>query len=921
KFGEIRRLIGIAKLSSEQGQKVLDRINGLEEMIDGFTKFKDLRLYIKDLKNLTIGELIARLNLAGEISIALSNAYTEEGGLSVAVRSTSLVEDTMKTAAAGRFKTYVYVRGKKALLESITKCTAYYCVEYGETYPYQPILIQRMIDADSSAIVNTMNAATYSWDEFVIDSAWGAGYGLMAGDLESDMFILDFMKGVLVNKVVASKKYKYIFNQPEGIGVVKVETDANEIGRPSLSDDVIKEIYLFVVSLREIHGYPLDIEIVVKDNKIYVVQVRPIPGLFRESVVKRLSEKEEHVGLEGLRPRELPFILDKLLKWIRRHIFTVVMIEYSAEENIEYKKILEEKGYRVISFRSADKAFKFIRENRGYFSSIFADYSIVTRGKSFVKDVRSINQTIQIIGHTSHRDVIGRKESDDVWHGEEFKWADKTKQEGVNQVDRVYRDFMQDSFINWFFSKMYKYRPWLLRQFLNRIKNRFASGGTESGWAEISSLVKKLSLDSKESVFTVWVICDQNKERSPIVAAKIRASIPEELRGCIKVEDYGLSGKSDVYVDSVVLKDAELKNHMPVKIPYEKIKKPDLVLVMTRRQENALKDKLGKRVKTALNKDIDIVYPYEKFRQEISRDLHLINQNIIDGIKEKYKDSIASNTLAKLSLLKRKFKLYVFDFDDTLAKGGRRIKRKMVRELLSILKQGGHVAILTGRGMEKAGQIAGLKELLIKHIDAQTRIDYRDQIHFLCEAGGDVWRFDDRGELVHDKDASEVLEEDVRQEIDKHMKEVTAELGLETRLSRGKGLFIVKRDSEMALHFTDNKLFHHLDRAKERLGELLKDFDVNVERSSVAVDVTATTKEKSIEALLKKLNIQARDVLVGGDGHNDLGMLKIVLEHGGTAIFAGDRKMLLHSVIASEAKQSQVIVVRGPTGVREALGR
>ncbi|MBU4311175.1 MAG: HAD hydrolase family protein, partial [Candidatus Omnitrophica bacterium] len=268
----------------------------------------------------------------------------------------------------------------------------------------------------------------------------------------------------------------------------------------------------------------------------------------------------------------------------------------------------------------------------------------------------------------------------------------------------------------------------------------------------------------------------------------------------------------------------------------------------------------------------------------------------------------------KSALLNKRFKLYVFDFDDTLAKAGHRITKKMLKELLFILEQGGHVAILTGRGMHQVDDVAGLKKLLVERIDKKTRIEYWDKIHFLCEAGGSIWGFNKEGKLIKDEETSRALTKKEKAKIKENIHTALEELGLGEYLD-GKRLKIVERESEVSLFFKTKKMQKHLDAVKGKLEDALKEMDVNVERSSIAMDVTRVTKEETIEVLRKKLDIQAKDILVGADGYNDLGMLRVVLEQGGTAIFAGNPEIL--KVLSNYI--NNIVTVKGPAGLRKAL--
>jgi phosphoenolpyruvate synthase/pyruvate phosphate dikinase len=292
KFDELRRIANLAGVPDE----VKKEIDKLEKKTKRAAKLKD-RGYngkIEQKPGPLIEELIDKLKPRVEEFFInqLKEVYKEDGGVGVfvAVRSSSLIEDTVKTAAAGRFKTYVYIRGYKGLIDAALKCTAHYWAEYGQIYPLQPVFFQCMADAEASVVVNTINANTHNWDEITINSSWGAGVGLMSGEVPSDTFVVDFNSGEIKESKIVPKEEKYVFDEIAGTGATKVRVEDFYINRPSLEPETIEKIRQLAVFLRDTHGYPLDIEIVVIDKKVYVVQVRPIPALFSKKITPAVSE-------------------------------------------------------------------------------------------------------------------------------------------------------------------------------------------------------------------------------------------------------------------------------------------------------------------------------------------------------------------------------------------------------------------------------------------------------------------------------------------------------------------------------------------------------------------------------------------------------------------------------------------------------
>jgi phosphoenolpyruvate synthase/pyruvate phosphate dikinase len=195
----------------------------------------------------------------------------------VVVRSSSILEDTFDEMMAGRFKSYPYVRGEKILLEAILKCLAFYWAEIGDVSTTQPVFIHKQIEADASMVVNSINMADQRWDEVIINSARGAGSGLVAGKVDSDLYFVDASTYAVKRAINPTKLTKSIFDEGKGYGtkISAIENRAEQI-RPSLSEEDASRAAELARQLHDFFGYPVDIEAVITQGKISIVQVRPI---------------------------------------------------------------------------------------------------------------------------------------------------------------------------------------------------------------------------------------------------------------------------------------------------------------------------------------------------------------------------------------------------------------------------------------------------------------------------------------------------------------------------------------------------------------------------------------------------------------------------------------------------------------------
>lgn len=192
----------------------------------------------------------------------LFNKFNNLHADKVAVRSSAAGEDSVDAAWAGQLETYLNVT-KDNLIDNIQKCWKSINNERVKEYIkikhlknnklLLAVIIQRMINSDISGVIFTANSVTKKDDEIVIEAGLGLGENIVQGNITPNRFLLDknsldIKQGFITGKQVLDEKY-------------------------------IIELGKIALKIEKIFQCPQDIEWAIENNKIYILQSRPITTL------------------------------------------------------------------------------------------------------------------------------------------------------------------------------------------------------------------------------------------------------------------------------------------------------------------------------------------------------------------------------------------------------------------------------------------------------------------------------------------------------------------------------------------------------------------------------------------------------------------------------------------------------------------
>jgi pyruvate,water dikinase len=237
-----------------------------------------------------LSEEIRSVFTAGRVPSAIaeqvSAAYLSLGGprLAVAVRSSATAEDLPDTSFAGQQDTYLNTVGERALMDAMVRCWASLWTARAIGYRSRnditdadvalAVVVQVMVESESSGVLFTANPLTGRRRETVIDATFGLGEALVSGQVEPDHYVVE--DGRITARTLGAKALS-TRSLRDGGTVSVGETGA---GRQALPDAGIVELERRGRQIEAHFGAPQDIEWAWVDSRLSILQSRPITSLY-----------------------------------------------------------------------------------------------------------------------------------------------------------------------------------------------------------------------------------------------------------------------------------------------------------------------------------------------------------------------------------------------------------------------------------------------------------------------------------------------------------------------------------------------------------------------------------------------------------------------------------------------------------------
>jgi pyruvate,water dikinase len=200
----------------------------------------------------------------------------------LAVRSSATIEDGNQYSFAGLFESIMYVpvtEIQSAIRKVWQSAYSERVQHYMESKGIKnmdlsiAIILQEMVEADVSGVAFGANPANGNENEQVINAVFGAGGGLVSGQLNADMFHIT-SEGI--KSELAEKTHQLVANHINGYGLKKVALDQGKQSQVTLNESQILEIKGALTQLKENLKAPQDIEFAYRNGSLYLLQSRPI---------------------------------------------------------------------------------------------------------------------------------------------------------------------------------------------------------------------------------------------------------------------------------------------------------------------------------------------------------------------------------------------------------------------------------------------------------------------------------------------------------------------------------------------------------------------------------------------------------------------------------------------------------------------
>lgn len=280
-------------------QKILTELSGMD-----VNDSKELQAASKRIKT-----AIMAAEMPEKLKKEIGEYYQELSGTHdrlVAVRSSATAEDLPDASFAGQQETYLNITGYENVVKNVQKCWASLfearAIFYRSTNGYDhlkvgiAVPVQLMVQSDVSGIMFTVNPLTNNRDEVSIEAAYGLGQPVVSGEVTPDQFIIDKKTVKIKSKHLSKQTWQLTLHGKTPISKAFQE-------KQKMSDAFVRKLSKIGINIEEHYGRPQDIEWGMENNKLYIVQSRPVTTLNKEEKGEVRQIDPAKVGkflLEGL---------------------------------------------------------------------------------------------------------------------------------------------------------------------------------------------------------------------------------------------------------------------------------------------------------------------------------------------------------------------------------------------------------------------------------------------------------------------------------------------------------------------------------------------------------------------------------------------------------------------------------------------
>lgn len=216
-------------------------------------------------------------------------------GTRVAVRSSSIAEDSDEHSFAGQFESYLNVQ-RSSILERILDCFASvfspHCLLYRGAKSAglrfgTAVIIQEMVPAASSGVLFTRSPTASRAPQMIVAASYGLGEGVVQDQIDTDSFVLDWVHGDVIEQKVKTKTHQVAAKDISLQGTELRDVPSTLQNVPTLSEKQLRALHAVGRRLEDAMGKPQDVEWAFdKFGTLYLLQARPITTVSSAGTLK-----------------------------------------------------------------------------------------------------------------------------------------------------------------------------------------------------------------------------------------------------------------------------------------------------------------------------------------------------------------------------------------------------------------------------------------------------------------------------------------------------------------------------------------------------------------------------------------------------------------------------------------------------------